>query len=75
MTATEVSQAPVPSFVIGRDAEGFWAARSADGREGGLFVSCDQAEKFARGLARARGGDVAKAFAKSGEPLSLWRGR
>jgi hypothetical protein len=69
MSASERRQAPVPCFIIGRDAAGFWAARSADGREGGLFVSRDEAEKFARGLARARGGAVAR----SGEPLSLWR--
>ena len=70
MAAIECPQAPVPAFVIGRDAEGFWAARSADGREGGLFVSRDEAEKFAKNLARARGGG---AVAGAGGTLSLWR--
>ncbi len=43
-----------PQFLIGREEHGFWAARAADGREGGLFVSREEAEKFAR-QARLRG--------------------
>lgn len=54
-----------PLFEIGRDPGGHWLARSADGREGGVFVSRDEAEKFAR----SRGGLIASAR----EPLSLWR--
>jgi len=58
-----------PLFEIGRDASGRWLARSADGREGGMFVSRDEAEKFARAQAKARGGAVAR----TREPISLWR--
>ncbi|MCW2316562.1 hypothetical protein SAMN06265338_101389 [Rhodoblastus acidophilus] len=53
-----------PRFVIGRDTNGFWAARSADGQEGGLFVSRDQAEKFAR--------ERGAAVARKREPVRLW---
>jgi len=54
-----------PLFEIGRDSQGRWLARSADGREGGVFVSRDDAEKFAR----SRGAKVARAQS----PFSLWR--
>lgn len=56
-------------FWIGRDAQGFWTARGADGREGGLFVSREEAMKFAR-TARRRGQGVAKS---APAPIDLWK--
>jgi hypothetical protein len=61
---TPLERQTPPRFVVGRDADGFWAAMSADGREGGLFASRDEALKFARhagaAVRRARG------------PVNLW---
>ncbi len=56
-------------FFVGRDAHGFWAARGAGGREGGLFVSRDAAMKFVR-AARLRGQGVAK---DAPTPIELWK--
>lgn len=56
-------------FWIGRDVQGFWTARGADGREGGLFVSREEAMKFAR-AARRRGQGVAK---NAPAPIDLWK--
>ncbi|MBB4196444.1 hypothetical protein CCR94_20030 [Rhodoblastus sphagnicola] len=64
MTSFELIQSESPRFEVGRDANGFWMARSADGREGGLFVSRDEAEKFVR----SRGA----LLIKKREPVSLW---
>jgi hypothetical protein len=70
MTSVKSSNVPKPvEFFVGRDARGFWAARSADGREGGLFASRDEAEKFAR-QARLQGACVARA---APAPLDLWK--
>ncbi len=57
-------------FWIGRDENGFWIALGADGREGGLFVSRDEALKFAQ--SRLRGHGVAK---NAPMPLNLWKSR
>jgi hypothetical protein len=56
-------------FWVGRDEKGFWIARGADGREGGVFVSRDEAMKFVQ-TARLRGHGVAKS---SSTPLNLWK--
>ena len=48
----------------------FWIALGADGREGGLFVSRDEALKFAQ--SRLRGHGVAK---NAPMPLNLWKSR
>ena len=47
----------------------FWTARCADGGEGGLFVSREEAMKFAR-TARRRGQGVAK---NAPAPIDLWK--
>ncbi len=57
------------AFWVGRDAEGFWTARGADGREGGLFVSRAEAMKFAK-AARRRGPGAAK---RAPSPVDLWQ--
>jgi hypothetical protein len=56
-------------FWVGRDEQGFWTARNADGREGGLFVSREEAVKFAR-AARPRGHGVVKSAPAQ---LDLWK--
>jgi hypothetical protein len=38
----------IPLFYIGRNRNGFWVVRSADGRIGGLFVFRRSAIRFAR---------------------------
>jgi hypothetical protein len=38
----------IPAFFIGRDRNGFWVAREAKGRSGGLFVLKSSAVAFAR---------------------------
>ena len=38
----------IPLFYIGRNRNGFWVVRSADGRIGGLFVFKRSAVRFAR---------------------------
>jgi hypothetical protein len=70
MTSVKSANAPRPApFLVGRDEHGFWVARSADGREGGLFASRAEAEKFAR-QSRLQGAGVAYA---TSAPLDLWK--
>jgi hypothetical protein len=38
----------IPAFFIGRNREGFWVARDARGRIGGIFLLRDSAVSFAR---------------------------
>ena len=38
----------IPAFFIGRNMEGFWVARDAKGRIGGIFLLKDSAVSFAR---------------------------
>jgi hypothetical protein len=38
----------IPAFFIGRNKDGFWVARDAKGRIGGLFLLKDSAISFAR---------------------------
>jgi hypothetical protein len=38
----------IPAFFIGRDKDGFWLARDAGGRVGGLFLLESSARAFAR---------------------------
>jgi hypothetical protein len=44
----------IPAFFIGRNRDGFWVARDAKGRNGGLFLLKTSAVSFAR----AQGGPV-----------------
>ena len=54
--ATRLPQRPDPSilsdaiplFFIGRNRDGFWVARDADGRVGGIFLRKQSALKFAK---------------------------
>jgi hypothetical protein len=53
LDASIVSDA-IPAFFIGRNRDGFWVARDAKGRNGGLFLLKTSAVSFAR----AQGGPV-----------------
>jgi hypothetical protein len=45
----------IPAFFIGRDSAGFWVAREATGRIGGLFLLKSSALSFAREQSRLAG--------------------
>ena len=45
----------IPAFFIGRNKEGFWVARDAKGRIGGLFLLENSALSFARRNSRPAG--------------------
>jgi hypothetical protein len=45
--ATIVSET-IPLFYIGRNSNGIWVVREADGRSGGLFLLKQSAQRFAR---------------------------
>jgi hypothetical protein len=45
---TSVINAAIPLFYIGRNRNGLWVAREAEGRLGGMFVSKRSALRFAR---------------------------
>jgi hypothetical protein len=49
-----VSEA-IPAFFIGRNKEGFWVARDAKGRNGGIFLLESSATSFARRNSRPAG--------------------
>ncbi len=49
-----VSEA-IPAFFIGRNKEGFWIARGADGQIGGIFLLKRSAQSFARRSSRPKG--------------------
>jgi hypothetical protein len=66
---TQPPQQASITFFIGRDEHGFWTAQGADGREGGLFVSREAAEKFVHS-ARPQGHGVVQPVAA---PLDLWK--
>lgn len=51
----EIVSPAIPLFFIGRDHDGFWIARDADGETGGLFLFRKSAVRFANESARARG--------------------
>lgn len=65
----QIPQDGAIEFLIGLDEHGFWTARDVEGREGGLFISRDEAVKFAE-MARLRGHGVAKS---ADAPLRLWK--
>jgi hypothetical protein len=44
----DILNASIPAFFIGRDKDGFWLARDAKGRVGGLFLLESSALAFAR---------------------------
>jgi hypothetical protein len=54
LDASIVSDA-IPAFFIGRNRDGFWVARDAKGRIGGLFLLKASAVSFARAQSRLRG--------------------
>jgi hypothetical protein len=43
----DVLSEAIPAFFIGRNQSGFWVARDADGKSGGLFWSREAALRFA----------------------------
>jgi hypothetical protein len=43
-----IVNATIPAFFIGRNMEGFWVARDARGRIGGIFLLRDSAVSFAK---------------------------
>jgi hypothetical protein len=43
----DVLNEAIPAFFIGRNHSGFWVARDADGKSGGLFWSREAALRFA----------------------------
>jgi len=45
----------IPLFFIGRNRDGFWIARDADGRVGGIFLRKQSALKFANRSAQPAG--------------------
>jgi hypothetical protein len=45
----------IPQFFIGRNKDGFWVARDAKGKRGGLFLFKNSALSFARRSSRPRG--------------------
>jgi hypothetical protein len=45
----------IPAFFIGRNMEGFWVARDAKGRIGGIFLLKDSAVSFAKRNSHAAG--------------------
>jgi hypothetical protein len=45
----------IPAFFIGRNKEGFWVARDAKGRIGGIFLLQNSALSFARRNSRPAG--------------------
>ena len=46
--APDILNESIPTFFIGRDRDGFWLARDAGGRVGGLFLLQSSALAFAR---------------------------
>jgi hypothetical protein len=46
----EVLSEAIPVFFIGRNREGFWVARDANGKSGGLFWSREAAIRFAKSV-------------------------
>ena len=45
----------IPAFFIGRNKDGFWVARNANGKIGGIFLFESSALSFARKKSRPRG--------------------
>src|SRR5258708_23527768 len=45
----------IPAFFIGRNKEGFWVARDAKGKIGGIFLLRSSAQSFARESCRPEG--------------------
>jgi hypothetical protein len=50
-----IVNAALPAFFIGRNKEGFWVARDAKGRIGGIFLLENSALSFARRNSRPAG--------------------
>jgi hypothetical protein len=45
----------IPLFFIGRNRDGFWVARDADGRVGGIFLRKQSALQFAKKISQPAG--------------------
>lgn len=50
-----IVSADIPAFFIGRNREGFWVARDANGQIGGIFLLENSAVSFARKNSRPAG--------------------
>ena len=50
-----ILSASIPLFFIGRDRHGFWVAREAEGRSGGLFLLKRSALRFAEAKSKPAG--------------------
>jgi hypothetical protein len=46
--SADILNEAIPAFFIGRNRSGFWVARDADAKSGGLFWSREAALRFAR---------------------------
>jgi len=68
LDASIVSDA-IPAFFIGRNSDGFWVARDAKGRNGGIFLFKASAMSFARALSGQAG--CATIFPTEGFELDL----
>ena len=64
-----VVNAAIPAFFIGRNKEGFWIARDANGQIGGIFLLEKSALSFARANSRSAG--CAKIFPSERIELDL----
>jgi hypothetical protein len=51
----DIISAAIPAFFIGRNRDGFWVARDARGRVGGLFLRKASAVSFARAQSKPAG--------------------
>jgi hypothetical protein len=65
-----IVSAAIPAFFIGRNKQGFWVARDAKGKFGGIFLLKDSALSFARRHSGRR--DAQRSFRPS-RSNSTWR--
>jgi hypothetical protein len=50
-----IIDASIPTFFVGRDVDGFWLARDASGKNGGIFLFKGSALAFARRVSHPLG--------------------
>ena len=65
----EIISKAIPAFFIGRNKDGLWVARDADGKLGGIFLLEDSALMFARKNSKPAG--CATIFPSEGFELDL----
>jgi len=77
--SSRVLSEAIPLFFIARNSNGFWVAREAEGRSGGLFLLKQSALSFAKKNSGSSGCAtifLAEAFeldvANCGNPLAAW---